>query len=185
MQQINKDVLKALGPCANSYKNFLQHYSEFNGTLVEFLNLSEITYDDKIWVAQRLITKNQAVRWAIYTSESVLPLWQARYPEDGRVEACHLATRAYVESPTESNLSILQEARQRARSAYAANAAAYAANAAAYATYATYAAAYATYAANAAASAAYATADAYDDAARKTQQEKNIQLLIKSIKETE
>jgi hypothetical protein len=184
MTVINKDTIKALDPCESGYKNYLLHHADFNGSLVEFLLLDNIPYADKVWLAKKLITKNQAVGWAIYSAESVISLYEVKYPDDSRPRKAIEAAKAYLEDPSEVNRKAAANA---ANAAYAADAAAYAA------AYAAYAAAYANAAADAA---AYAAADAAaaDAAApsftaaaavRTNKQAELIQLLIKAIQETE
>jgi hypothetical protein len=188
MIKINKDILKELKPCEGRYKNYLQHYSEFDGEIIEFLSLDKIEYSDKIWVAKRLISKEISISWAVKCAESVLPIFKRKYPNDNRVENCINAAK------NKKSINEILEARKECRDA-AADAAYTAATAATDAAYdaatadAAYDAAYAAdAAAYAAAYAAYAacTADAAaTDAARKMQQQKNIEFLIAAIKEGE
>lgn len=51
--KINKEYLKSLNPCADRWKNYLKHYSQFDGTIAEFLDLKEISFEDKKWVLFR------------------------------------------------------------------------------------------------------------------------------------
>jgi len=86
--QINKEVLKSLNPCADRYEHFLEHYGEFNGSLSDFLDLPNLDYDDKVWVAMRVLTKNQAISWAILCAESVVHIFEAKRPDDKRLINC-------------------------------------------------------------------------------------------------
>jgi len=52
---VNKEIIKSLKPCADRYENYLKYYSDFDGQLEEFLDLENITYQDKIWLAVRLM----------------------------------------------------------------------------------------------------------------------------------
>jgi len=58
--QINKDVLKILEPCVDRYENYLRHHGEFNGSLSEFMDLPNISYEDKTWVAKRVLTQKSS-----------------------------------------------------------------------------------------------------------------------------
>lgn len=63
--KVNTDVIRSLKPCSYRLDNWLLHYSEFNGDIVKFLKLKKITYNDKIWVAVRLIPLEMKVIFAI------------------------------------------------------------------------------------------------------------------------
>jgi hypothetical protein len=170
--QINKDLLKSFNPCSDRYKNYLKYYSEFNGSFDEFLDLNNISYDDKIWVAIRILNKNQLVHFGLLCAESVLYIFEKKYPNDSSVREC---IEYLMKIEDFSNLT--EEIKQEIRSKRA-NAASAAAAAASYASYAaasyaasaasaaaSYAASYASYAVAAAAAAdatyaAAATADA-------------------------
>jgi len=86
--QINKEFLKSLNPCANRYEHFLEHYGEFNGSLSDFLDLPDLYYDDKIWVAKKVLTKNQAISWGVLCAESVVHIFEAKRPDDKRLINC-------------------------------------------------------------------------------------------------
>jgi len=185
--QINKDVLKSLNPCADRYKVFLKHHGEFNGSLSEFMDLPNISYEDKTWVAKRVLNKNQAVSWAILCAESVVPVFEKEYPDDKRIRDCirYLKTVKDFNSLTDTEREEIErhlDIIQKALPAYAAFAAHYAAHAARYALYvaaynattdAAIAAIYATE------SAFYAAKNAGEDftAAKHNQQALNLQFL--------
>jgi len=86
--RINKEFLKNLKPCTDRYKNFLEHNCSFDGGFSDFLDLDTISYGDKMWVAERIIKRNQAVKWAILCAESVLPIFENRYPVENRLSDC-------------------------------------------------------------------------------------------------
>lgn len=50
MKTINKEYIKQFNPCDDRWKNYIKHYSDFNGTIIEFLELDKITWHDKKWV---------------------------------------------------------------------------------------------------------------------------------------
>lgn len=52
---VTKKIIKALKPCGDRYENYIEYYSDFNGTLEEFLFLPLISHKDKLWVALRLL----------------------------------------------------------------------------------------------------------------------------------
>jgi hypothetical protein len=140
---VTKEYLESLNPCKDRFDHYLNHYSNWQGTLEEFLDLSELTHDDKKWVFVRSIEKDRLRLVAADFAERVLHIYESKYPNDYRPRKAIEAAR-----------SGSKYAAAYAAAAYAAAAyvAAYAADAAAYA---------AAHAAHAAADAAYAYAAAY------------------------
>ena len=172
--KINKEVLKSFNPCIERWKNYLEHYSEFNGSFDKFIDLDKISYQDKIWLASKVLNRNQLVNFGILCAESVLCIFEEKYPEDKRVRDC---IEYLISIPDFSNISqeTMNEIWKKRRGAAAA-AATYAATATA--ADAAYAAAAAAYAATTA-DAAYAAAAAYaaNAAARTSQQNLSLQFL--------
>jgi hypothetical protein len=175
--KLNTEMITKLNPCKSRFDNFKQHNPEFNSTMVEFLKLDNITYYDKIWVATKLLTKNQLVNWSILCAESVKHIYESKYPNDKSLSELfnYLKSGLDFENLTEVQRTEVIRLRSNATATYAAAYATYTADAAyatytaaAAAAYATSAAAYATTAANAtyaAANAAAATTYAAADAA--------------------
>lgn len=121
------------------------------------LMTANITYNDKMWVCTRLMTRNQKFQFAIACAESVLHIFESRRPEDTRVRDLidFMKTIPNVETMSDDTRSKLLELRNNARDAAAAYAAtAYATDA--YAATTIYATTYAT-------SAAYATDRVYQE----------------------
>ena len=81
---ITKDYLKSLSPCENRYKYYLKNYKDWQGTLDEFLDLPELTHDDKRWVFVRSIDKNKLRFVAADFAERVLHFYENKYPNDDR-----------------------------------------------------------------------------------------------------
>jgi len=177
--KIDKEFLKSLSPCTDRYRHFLEHHANFSGSLNDFLDLTNLDYDDKIWVAEKVLTKNQAISWAILCAESVVHIFEARYPKDKRLSNCinFLKTVKDFDNLTNAEKS---EIKRHMSDAHAARHDAHASDAAR-AAHAVYCAAYAVYcAANYAVYAALlAAADTGEDAnaAGNNQQELNIQFL--------
>jgi len=55
MMEITKEFLKELRPCGNRWKNYLENYRDWSGTLSEFLCLDKISTEDKLWVFTRKV----------------------------------------------------------------------------------------------------------------------------------
>lgn len=167
---ITQELIKSLNPGTDTYANYLKFYKGEDLSFDEFLDLKEISYNDKVWIARRVLNKNQLVHWAILCAQSVLHIFEEKYPNDKRPRECidYLLTIKDFSNITGEQL---EKIRKASRAAYSA----------AYGASYTLAAADAAY--TAAAAAAYAAAracvpaDAYAAAAREKQQELNLNFL--------
>lgn len=168
--RINTAYIKTLDPCQDRFDNWKKHYDNFDLSLSEFLDLSQITHRDKLWVFFRSIPKHQIPLVAADFAEQVLHFYENTYPNDNRVkEAIRMARVKNIDL----NNSI-DAAPHAVRAAYASvYAAARAANAAAHSAYndsahdaafAAHAAVRAAYAFNAAAYGFNAAAHGFDAA---------------------
>lgn len=155
---ISLDYIKSLNPCGDRLENYLKHYSDFSGSLNDFLDLTEITFKDKIWVSVRYLTKENCQELSITCAELVLPIFEKKYPSDSRPRnAIEIAKKRLCNNYNVS-ADAAADAAYAAASDAAASASAASAAHAAHAAYAANAAADAAYAAQAAARAAYAVA---------------------------
>ena len=128
---INSSIIRAMKPCTPRFENYLNWYSDFEGTAREFGELPEITLDDKIWVLRRIANNAQVVKWGALCAQSVLHFFEEKYPNDKRPRiAVEAALGGVMTDEIRANAA---DAAYAAYAADAANAAAYAANAAAYA----------------------------------------------------
>lgn len=138
---ITKDYLKSLSPCEDRYKHYLTHYKDWSGTLEDFLDLPELTHEDKKWVFFRSIDNDKLRLVAADFAERVLHLFENKYPNDDRPRKAIEAARSGTAAAADAYVAYAADA--AARAAYAADAAY-----AAYAAYVAYVAAtYAAYAA--------------------------------------
>lgn len=151
---INKKVIAKLKPCKDRFDNFIKFYGNRDLTLGQFMGLKNITQLDKMWVAFRLMKKENIKLAAADIAESVLHLYESKYPNDSRLKDAIVAARSSSGDKNTTYVAYaVANAADNAAASAAAYAAAYAANSA-YAAYAAYAAANAAYAAHAAANAA-------------------------------
>jgi hypothetical protein len=178
--RITNEYIASLFPCKNRHDNYLHHYRNTDFSVVEFLQLENITYDDKIWVWKNFATVNEAALFGLKCASSVLDIFEAKYPNDERPRLALEAVYTYLKNPTEENKKACSyaadyaaDAADDADDAYAYANAAYVAAAAddAYAAYA--AAAYAAYVA-----ADYAADHAADHAAASRLQQKEVNLIF-------
>jgi len=84
MKKINLEYIKSLNPCQNRLNNYIEHYSDFEGTLEQFLRLKKITQADKEWVYFRSVSKETARLVACDIAESVLHIFEDKFPNDDR-----------------------------------------------------------------------------------------------------
>ncbi len=173
MMIVNKTVIGKLKPCSNLFDNFVAYYRERELSMEQFMGLRNISHQDKMWVAFRLMPKENLRFAAADMAELVLPIFESAYPNDDRprkaieaarngdfaayfayADATYAAVNAFVYADATYAAANADAANAAARSAArsAANAAvrsaAYAARSAAYADAdaAVYAASYAIYA---------------------------------------
>ena len=167
MKQINTKYLESLYPCSDRLDNWKLYNDAFEGTLLEFLDLENITHSDKLWVFFRSIDKKVIPLVAANFAERVIYVYESNYPNDLRPRKAIEAAKSLDMSTSDKRDAALTAALAAARAADDATDAAYAvARAAAYATDSARAAARAAYATDAARAAAYAAYAAY--AARAT-----------------
>jgi hypothetical protein len=175
---INQESIKALNPCKDRFDNYIKHYGTRSFTPAQFLGLKNITHKDKLWVAFRILPKETVVKIAADSAESVLHIYEAKYPGDLRPRKAIEASRSGANLLEARNAAASADAAayHAANAAYAAASYAYAAASDASAAYAAafdaYHAASAAYAAASDASAAYAAAEG------KGKQEKLIRTII-------
>ena len=55
--KIDNEIIKSLKPCTDRYQNYLDHYSDFEGHIEDFLDLDHISHADKIWVSVRVMPR--------------------------------------------------------------------------------------------------------------------------------
>ena len=170
MKTITQKKIKAMEPCSEGWRWYLEHKSAKIETLINTL-ISDNHDDWANWLIVRCMTHEQKIQYAIFAAEQVIDIYEKKYPDDARPQKAIEAAKAYLKKQSKENrdaadAAAYAAAHAAAYAAYAANAANAAANAAAhaaaYAAYAAYDAADA--AANAAAYAANAAYAAYDAA---------------------
>src|ERR1017187_7195692 len=84
-QTIDVNYLKGLKPCEARLNEFLKNYPTFSGSYSDFLDLENVSYDDKIWVSKRFLSINQLVHFGILCADSVAHIYNDKYPDDKRI----------------------------------------------------------------------------------------------------
>lgn len=173
--RINTEIIRGLSPCEERFNNYLEHYKDFDGTLEDFLSLDNITYSDKVWVFTKLADKTSLLKWSYLCAESVLYIFEDKYPNDKRFRQALDTLLKYINAPTEENLRLCEDAVYNA---------AYAVYNAAYNVADAYNAAYAAYkAVFNAVNADYAAYNAVYNAAysKEAQQDLNLLFMIEAV----
>ena len=194
MTKINLEYIKTFDPCQDGLDNYIKYHKEFNGTMTEFLSLEHIPYEDKVWLVVKVIDYKILQKWSVDCAESVLHIYEDKYPGDNRVRDCIETTKKYlvgecsieeVNATRSAAWSAARSATESARSA--ARSAAWSADAAAAADADAAGARSARSAAWSAAAAAWAAAAAGARSARfaavKEQENINLSLLIALLQE--
>jgi len=122
---IDKEYLKRLSPCADRLENYLNHYAEWSGSLSGFLDLDKITRKDKMWVFVRSVSTDLKRKFAIEVAESVLHIFEEKYPNDKRPREAIVAAKLFLNGKLSRKAAAAYAA--YAAAAYADAAAAYAA----------------------------------------------------------
>jgi len=97
---ISKEQIKALNPCDDGYKWYLD-----NGTsdLLETLLKANLVNDEWCsWLYTKLMTHTQQKQFAIYAAERVLNIFEDKYPNDKRPGKAIEAAKKALELNTEA-----------------------------------------------------------------------------------
>ena len=113
--KITIDKIKEFNPCQSGLDNLINYYPKFNYTMVEFLQLEHIPYDDKIWLVTKLVDVDVLKQWSVECAEKVMDNYNKVYPNDDRISNCIQVIKEYLAGNT--GLEELNAARSAARSA--------------------------------------------------------------------
>lgn len=123
--KINLEYIMKFNPCKEGVKEYIEAgHKDFNGSILEFLDLDGISASNKLWVVLReeVIPKNDLLELSCSFAESVLPIFENRYHDDRPRKAIE-AKRKYIRGKiSKSELSIaMDDARDAFWAARAAN----------------------------------------------------------------
>ena len=96
MDKISVDQIMALNPCPDYPRARVEKLIGDGLTLVEFCDLQGPSDQDKLWLLFRVMPKVDVVEVLCRIAESVLPIWERRYPGDARLRDCIKATRRLI-----------------------------------------------------------------------------------------
>ena len=96
MTKINLEYIKTFKPCQDGLDNYTKYHKEFEGSMTEFLSLEHIPYEDKVWLVVKVIDYKILQKWSVDCAESVLHIYEDKYPGDNRVRDCIETTKKYL-----------------------------------------------------------------------------------------
>jgi hypothetical protein len=77
---ITKNNLKKIGIDGVPYQNYVKHYSDWKGSLSQFLKLNKVKHEDKLWIFLFVISRSNLPLFAADCAESVLYIFEKKYP---------------------------------------------------------------------------------------------------------
>jgi len=116
--KITVKKLNQLGACRNCYRLLKANFpdgGEFRDVVERAIAIGAI--DDALWLAPRVLTKEDAVRFAIFAAREVLPIFEIKYPNDNRPRKAIESAEAWLANPCD------ETSRAAFAAAYAARAA--------------------------------------------------------------
>lgn len=97
--KINLDYIMQFDPCQDGIDEYIDAgHEKFNGTIIEFLDLEGVSDSNKLWVVLReeIIPEKDLHDFACKFAESVLHLFEDKYPDDDRPRKAIQAKRDYI-----------------------------------------------------------------------------------------
>jgi hypothetical protein len=121
--KINNELIKKLNLCENRHENYLKYYKNTSFSILEFLDLDNITASDKIWVMVRVLPIDII---EIFTLDCAFAAYDAyadaAYADDADTDA--YAAAAYAADAAAAYAADADAAAAYDAAAYAADAAA-------------------------------------------------------------
>jgi hypothetical protein len=105
---IKKDATKDKA-CKEGIKWF-EKQSTKDAKEIAILLLKDNHFDWAVWLVENIITKSQAVEWAIYSADLVLPIFEKEHPNDDRPRKAIETAKNWLKKPTKSNQHIAHNA---------------------------------------------------------------------------
>jgi len=115
--KITLEKLNQLGACRNCCRILKANFPDggaFRDVVERAIEIGAI--DDAMWLALRVLTKKDAVRYAIFAAREVLPIYEEKHPGDKRPRKAIEAAEAWLANPCEETARAADAA---VRAAYA------------------------------------------------------------------
>ena len=106
--KLSLDLLKSKNVCQQGIDYYIENPSS---TVEEAINSILLKSDEEVpnrlrwssWLLTKVFTKTQNIKYAIYAAESVLKIFEDKYPKDKRPRLAIRAAKRYLKSPTAKN----------------------------------------------------------------------------------
>ena len=104
IKTVTRQWLKEKGACLNPADlGVIWYRDQRNHSPMALLTASKTNHPDWAnWLLARLLTRDQCVQYAIYAAESVLHIYEERYPKDDRPRKAIETAREYLHQKTKS-----------------------------------------------------------------------------------
>jgi hypothetical protein len=93
MKMITTKLIESFKPCQDRLDNWLSHYKSFSGDVLQFLDLKNITHNDKLWIFLRLLPKEYLGSIAADFAEEVVHIYERYNPDSSVLKAAIAAAR--------------------------------------------------------------------------------------------
>ena len=101
-QQITTELLKSLNACQEGI-DLVATYEDKNPESVVRRLVADDHWDYANWLLPRLMDYKGYVSYAVYSAELVLPIWEKKYPKDGRPRKAIEAAKRCIDDPSKKN----------------------------------------------------------------------------------
>lgn len=83
--KINKKIIETLNLRKDKFDKFIKHYGDKTFTKQQFMDLKNITHEDKVCIAFKLIPKENIKFVTENIAETVLQFYETEFPNDDRL----------------------------------------------------------------------------------------------------
>ena len=100
--KLSKEYLNNVGACQSGVEWFCGQ-TETDGIKVVGKLIKQKQNEWANWIMARMLDKVNKVRYAIYSAELVIDIFEKKYPNDNRPRKSIECAKAWIENPTEEN----------------------------------------------------------------------------------
>ena len=86
--KITVKKIESYNPCKSGIDDFKSKHPKFNDKLTVLLSLDDISYNDKVWLACKVVDIKTLQQWGVECAEMVLQYFEEVIPSDRRVRDC-------------------------------------------------------------------------------------------------
>ena len=96
------EYLKQAGACSSGIEWFCNQ-SETDGIKVVGKLIKQKQGEWANWIMARMLDKVNKVKYAVYSAEHVIDIFEKQYPDDDRPRKAIECAKAWIENPSEDN----------------------------------------------------------------------------------